>query len=142
MAAVSVSADCIFCKIVKGIIPCHKVYETATTLAFLDINPLSAGHTLVIPKYHAQFMHQLPDESLAEILPIAKKVAIATGAENYNLLQNNGRLAHQAVDHVHFHVIPKPNAQEGLGINWPSQPTDHAKFAALAKELGDKVSKI
>ncbi|KAJ3227380.1 Adenosine 5'-monophosphoramidase, partial [Chytriomyces hyalinus] len=83
----AVAADCLFCKIVKGIIPCHKVAETATTLAFLDINPLAKGHTLVIPKYHAQFTHQLPDESLAELLPVAKKVAIAIGAENYNILQ-------------------------------------------------------
>ncbi|KAI9350256.1 hit domain-containing protein [Obelidium mucronatum] len=139
----SVVADCLFCKIVKGIIPCHKVAETATTLAFLDINPLSAGHTLVIPKYHAQFLHQLPDENLADILPLAKKIALAQGpADNYNILQNNGRLAHQAVDHVHFHVIPKPNNAEGLGINWPAQATDHGKFAALAKELSEKVSKI
>ncbi|KAJ3012582.1 UNVERIFIED_CONTAM: Adenosine 5'-monophosphoramidase [Siphonaria sp. JEL0065] len=132
----SVAADCLFCKIVKGVIPCHKVAETATTLAFLDINPLSSGHTLVIPKYHAQFMHQLPDESLADLLPVAKKVALAQGpADNYNILQNNGRLAHQA-------VIPKPNKAEGLEISWPSKPTDHAAFAALAKELSEKVGKL
>ncbi|KAJ3060618.1 Adenosine 5'-monophosphoramidase [Podochytrium sp. JEL0797] len=130
----SVSADCLFCKIVKGIIPCHKVYETATTLAFLDINPLSAGHT---------FMHQLPDESLADLLPVAKKVALALGPQdNYNILQNNGRLAHQAVDHVHFHVIPKTNNRDGLGIEWPQQDTDHAKLGVLAKEISDKIAKI
>lgn len=75
-------------------------------------------------------MHEVPDDYLADILPVAKKVAIATGAEQYNILQNNGRLAHQVVDHVHcaylltVHVIPKPNTEKGLVVGWPSQPAD------------------
>ncbi|KAJ3408211.1 hypothetical protein HDV05_005078 [Chytridiales sp. JEL 0842] len=116
--------------------------ETELSFAFfnkqLDINPLSKGHALVIPKYHAQFMHQLPDEYLADMLPVAKKIAIVLGAENYNILQNNGRLAHQEVDHVHFHIIPKTES-EGLGVGWKTQPTDHAKFGALATELKAKI---
>ena len=75
-----------------------KLYETDKSYAFLDIGPCSPGHSLVIPKYHAAKMHELPDEYLQDILPIAKKVAIATGAPEYNILQNNGRLAHQVVD--------------------------------------------
>ncbi|KAI8806854.1 putative HNT1-adenosine 5'-monophosphoramidase [Cladochytrium replicatum] len=117
----SSNASCIFCKIIKGAIPSSKILETELTYVFLDINPISKAHALVIPKYHAQFMHEVPDEHLADILPIAKKVATAIGAENYNILQNNGRLAHQAVDHVHFHIIPKPDARQGLGIEWPQQ---------------------
>jgi diadenosine tetraphosphate (Ap4A) HIT family hydrolase len=97
------STSCLFCKMVAGAFPCHKIYETQLTLAFLDINPLSKvltrffiqGHALVISKAHAQMMHELPDESLADLLPVAKKVAIAVGAGAYNILQNNGRLAHQ-----------------------------------------------
>lgn len=64
-------------------------------LTALDIGPCAPGHSLIIPKYHAAKMHELPDDSLADILPVAKKVAIATGATEYNVLQNNGRLAHQ-----------------------------------------------
>jgi diadenosine tetraphosphate (Ap4A) HIT family hydrolase len=68
------SSTCLFCKIVAETIPCHKIYETPLTLAFLDINPLSKGHALVIPKSHARFMHELDDASLADILPVVKKV--------------------------------------------------------------------
>ena len=81
----------------KGQIPCHKLIETERVLGFLDINPLSRGHALVIPKQHAQFMHQVDNQGLADILPAVKKVALALGPENYNILQNNGRLAHQEV---------------------------------------------
>eukprot|EP00128_Syssomonas_multiformis_P010252 Colp12_sorted_trinity150504_noHs@21885 len=117
------SASCIFCKIVQGAIPSHKVYETAKVLCFLDINPLSDGHALVIPKQHGAKLHDIDDEHLAEVMPAARKVAVALGLENYNILQNNGRIAHQEVDHVHFHVIPKPNHEEGLGVRWPAKPT-------------------
>ncbi|KAF5015503.1 hypothetical protein F66182_13149, partial [Fusarium sp. NRRL 66182] len=85
---------------------------------------------LVIPKYHGAKLVDIPDEYLTELLPVAKKIAIATGAEDFNVLQNNGRAAHQLVDHVHFHVIPKPNETEGLGIKWPSQETDMDKLKA------------
>ncbi|TPX46870.1 hypothetical protein SeLEV6574_g02969 [Synchytrium endobioticum] len=131
------AASCIFCKIIKGAIPSHKLYETELTYSFLDISPLSTGH-LVIPKAHAQYLHEVPDESLADLLPVAKKIASAIGAKNYNVLQNNGRLAHQAVDHAHFHIIPKPNDAEGLGVGWPMQIRSEdelkaAKDAIIAK---------
>ncbi|KAK4139388.1 HIT family protein 1 [Dichotomopilus funicola] len=132
-------AACIFCKIIKGEIPSFKLVETDKTLAFLDINPLSRGHALIIPKFHGAKLADIPDEHLADILPIAKKLVKATGAEEYNILQNNGRGAHQLVDHVHFHVIPKPNEKEGLGISWPQQPTDMDKLKALFEDLKSKV---
>ncbi|TFY52730.1 hypothetical protein EVG20_g10425, partial [Dentipellis fragilis] len=88
-------ASCIFCKIIKGDIPSFKLVETDLNFSFLDVGPLSKGHALVIPKHHAAKMHELPDEYLADALPIAKKIAIALGSENYNILQNNGRIAHQ-----------------------------------------------
>ncbi|KAF9921416.1 Adenosine 5'-monophosphoramidase [Modicella reniformis] len=112
------NAACIFCKIVRREIPSKVLFETEHCLAFLDVGPLSEGHTLVIPKHHAQYLHELPDEQMIDLLPTAKKVATAIGCKNYNVLQNNGRIAHQAVDHVHFHVIPKPNQNEGLNIQW------------------------
>ncbi|OOG00459.1 hypothetical protein ASPCADRAFT_202315 [Aspergillus carbonarius ITEM 5010] len=133
------SAACIFCKIIKGDIPSFKLFESDKVFAFLDIQPLSRGHALVIPKYHGAKLTDIPDEDLQEILPVAKKIAQVTGAEDFNILQNNGRIAHQVVDHVHFHMIPKPNQTEGLGIEWPAQDTDMDKLKALFEELKSKI---
>ncbi|KAF8495178.1 HIT-like protein [Russula emetica] len=135
------AAKCVFCKIIKGEIPSLKLVETNLSYSFLDINPLSKGHALIIPKYHAEKLHQLPDEYLADILPIAKKIAVAQGAENYNILQNNGRVAHQVVDHVHFHVIPKPSDsdKEGLVIGWPQTEPSMDELAAIQAELEAKL---
>ncbi|RMJ27723.1 HIT family protein 1 [Aspergillus sp. HF37] len=132
-------AACIFCKIIKGDIPSFKLFESEKVFAFLDIQPLSRGHALVIPKFHAAKLTDMPDEHLVEVLPVAKKIAQITGAEDFNVLQNNGRIAHQVVDHVHFHMIPKPNQQEGLGIGWPAQGTDMDKLKALHEELKAKM---
>ncbi|GAB7337415.1 hypothetical protein MBLNU457_g2757t1 [Dothideomycetes sp. NU457] len=133
------AASCIFCKIIKGEIPSMKLWDSEKTFAFLDINPLSYGHALVIPKIHGAKLTDIPDDSLLEILSVTKKLAKASGAENYNILQNNGRMAHQMVDHVHFHMIPKPNEQEGLGISWPQQEVPKDKLQKLAEELKAKM---
>ncbi|KAI0274336.1 HIT-like protein [Russula aff. rugulosa BPL654] len=135
------ATKCIFCKIIKGEIPSLKLIETNLSYSFLDINPLSRGHALVIPKYHAEKMHELPDEYLADMLPIAKKIAVAQGVEDYNILQNNGRIAHQVVDHVHFHVIPKPSDsnKEGLVIGWPQKEPSKDELAAIQAELQAKL---
>lgn len=116
-----------------------KLAETALSLAFLDIAPTSKGHALVIPKEHAAKMHELSDESCADILPLVKKVTKAIGPENYNVLQNNGRIAHQFVDHVHFHIIPKPNEEYGLGVGWPSYPISPEEIKALGEEISSKI---
>src|SRR5215470_12689140 len=111
-------ADTIFGKIIRGEIPCHRVFEDDHVLAFLDINPLSRGHTLVIPKEPAETLDALSDDAAAAIgrvMPrIARAVLAATGARHYNVLQNNGIAAHQAVMHVHFHIIPKFDDGTGL----------------------------
>ncbi|EME40083.1 hypothetical protein DOTSEDRAFT_137471 [Dothistroma septosporum NZE10] len=133
------AANCIFCKIIKGDIPSMKLFESEKTLAFLDINPLSYGHALVIPKYHGVKLLDIPDDHLSELLPVAKKIANATGVENYNILQNNGRAAHQEVDHVHFHYIPKPNQEEGLQIGWPQQKGDMDQLKKLFEEIKAKM---
>lgn len=116
----------IFDRILDGEIPCHKVYEDDHVLAFLDIGPLSNGHTLVIPKQRKAMLHELSDEqaaALGRVLPrLCRAVMKATGAPAYNVLQNNGASAHQAVFHVHFHIIPKPSASDepgtGLEMHW------------------------
>ncbi len=132
-------ADTIFTKIIRGEIPCHKVYEDDRVLAFLDINPIAPGHVLVIPKEPAATLDQLSDDAAAaigRILPrICRAVKQATGVEAFNVLQNNGTAAHQAVFHVHFHVIPKPNADPGLGIRWPSGNLDNAEGERLSRAI-------
>jgi histidine triad (HIT) family protein len=115
-------AETVFAKILRGEIPCHRVYEDDAVLAFLDINPLSRGHVLIIPKEPAETIDQLSDDAAAacgRVLPrIARAVMAATGARAFNVLQNNGAEAHQAVFHVHFHIIPKLDDGPGLGIEW------------------------
>jgi len=137
-------ADTIFGKIVRGEIPCHKVYEDARVLAFLDINPLSDGHTLVVPKEAAETLDKLSDESAAAIgrvLPrLCRAVVAATGVRDYNVLENNGSSAHQAIAHVHFHIIPKPNGRDGLGIGWPLKTLDPAVGVALAGRIKESVA--
>jgi histidine triad (HIT) family protein len=131
--------DTIFSRILRGEIPCAKVYEDDAVFAFLDIGPLSPGHTLVIPKEPAATLDQLSDASaaaLGRVLPrLARAVMAATGTTAYNVLQNNGSLAHQAVHHVHFHIIPKPESGGGLGIGWPAGRLDPAEAAALAAKI-------
>ena len=133
-------AQTIFAKILAGEIPCHRVYEDDKVLAFLDVNPLSRGHVLVIPKEPAETLDQLSDDSAAAIgrvLPrLSRAVMAATGARHYNVLQNNGAPAHQAVFHVHFHIIPRFD-DSGLGIDWPAgKLVDGAELAkAIAAKL-------
>lgn len=132
----------VFDRILAGEIPCHKVYEDDHVLAFLDIGPLSRGHTLVIPKERKAFLHELSDEAgaaLGRVLPkIAKGVLQATGATAYNVLQNNGSAAHQAVFHVHFHIIPRQGDQ-GLGIGWKSTHLDEQSAAKLAETIAQAI---
>ncbi len=137
-------ADTIFTKILSGEIPSHKIYEDDLVYAFLDIGPLSPGHTLVIPKEPAPTMDLLSDESSAAIgrvLPrLCRAVMAATGTKEYNLLQNNGSLAHQAVMHVHYHIIPKPDRESGLGVGWPSKTLDQNDGQTLAKAIREAIT--
>ena len=109
--------DCIFCKIVKGEVPADKVYEDDNTFAFLDINPTTAGHTLVIPKNHSETIMDMKKEDLDKLIETVQKVSIALEkySEGVNLLQNNHEVAGQIVPHVHFHVIPR-KAGDGVSL--------------------------
>ena len=133
----------VFQKIIEGEIPCHKVYEDELVFAFLDISPLSLGHTLVIPKEPAETLDKLSAESAAAIgreLPqISRAVLAATGASAFNILQNNGASAHQAVFHVHFHIIPKQDNGAGLGIGWRPGTLESAEGAALAQRIAEQL---
>jgi len=131
--------ETVFSKILRGEIPSHKLYEDEQVLAFLDIAPLSPGHAVLIPKEPAVTLDQLSDDSaaaLGRVLPrLCRALITATGIAEFNVLQNNGRAAHQAVDHVHFHIIPKPSDAEGLGVKWPAGKVDHAAAGALAARV-------
>ena len=138
---------CIFCKIAAGHIPCHKLYEDARVLAFLDLGPLSQGHALVIPKQHAKTVGDMADEDAAavgRVLPrLARALERATGCASYNVLVNVGEPAGQLVMHVHFHIIPKPHDAPrtgggeggGLGLKWPAGKLDNEAAKALVEQV-------
>lgn len=140
----------IFAKIIRGEVHSHKVYEDDHVFAFLDIGPLSEGHTLVIPKEEAATMDALSDDAAAALgraLPrICRAVMQATGAKEYNILQNNGPMANQAVFHVHYHIIPKYDGSkraakgEGLVMRWQAGTLHKDDGAALAKKIADAIS--
>lgn len=136
-------SETIFSKIIRGEVPCHRVYEDTHVLAFLDLFPLSVGHTLVIPKEAKATMAELSDESAAGLgraLPrVCRAVMSATGASAYNLLQNNGSAAHQAVMHVHVHIIPKYEGGEGLGLVWSPGKLESAAGTLLAGKIASEV---
>jgi histidine triad (HIT) family protein len=129
----------IFTMIIEGEIPCHKIYEDDLVFAFLDINPFSPGHTLVVPKEATRTLDKLSDESaeaLGGVLPrISRAIMRATGAEEFNVIQNNGPNAFQSVFHVHFHIIPKMEDGRGLSFPFKSTPIDHEEAAIMASSI-------
>ena len=133
--------NCIFCKIVHGEIPSVKVYEDARVFAFEDINPISIGHTLIIPKSHAENIWEISEEDLAAIHVASKKIAQAirkaldpTGVA---VLQLNGRGVNQMVMHYHLHLIPRTaNSPEISMTQWNIVPGD----MALNRKTGEKIA--
>ena len=121
------------------------VCEDEFVFAFLDIAPLSPGHTLVIPKEPAATLDALSDEAsaaLGRVLPrLCRAIMKATGAHEYNVLQNNGPGAHQAVLHVHFHIIQKPDESLGLGIEWQPKTMPETEQAHLAQLVRSELGK-
>ena len=130
--------ECIFCKIVAGAIPCTKVYEDAHVLSFLDIGPISPGHTLLLPKKHYGAIMEMPAGEVAALFEpvaaLAAAVKTAVGADGINVLQNNGPTAGQVVPHLHIHLIPRwPD--DGLGFRWPAREADVAVLARQAEAI-------
>jgi len=130
--------NCIFCKIIAGEIPCFKLHEDDDTLAFMDINPASEGHALVIPKAHAADVHAVSQEAIAATVVTAQKVAGAIEKtlhpEGINLVQCNGPAAAQSVMHFHMHVLPRSHGDE-LKLNWGLNPGDMDAIGALAERI-------
>jgi len=131
--------NCIFCKLAKGEIPSEKLLETDKVFAFLDINPLSKGHFLVIPKEHAVKMHEVSDAALKDMLIAAKKIIKALAPENYDLLMQNGKLAGQEVMHAHLHVIPRTDSAGLRKSGWSSITVSKEELAKLAEQIRKKL---
>lgn len=133
------SADCIFCKIVAGSLPSTKVYEDADTIAFMDINPVVKGHTLVIPKKHCDQLMLMAPELLQKVILVTQKIACAhiTGlaAIGLNVTQANGKVAGQLVPHVHFHVIPRFDIDEHERRWIPGKYEDSEEMNHFAEKI-------
>lgn len=131
--------DCIFCKIVEGDIPGQKVYEDKDVVAFLDAEPVSKGHTLVIPKEHVDDIHgaEKMEYMWKPLVRVSNAVKDAFGAEGVNIAQNNGSKAGQEVFHLHFHVTPIYNGDE-LEITYNRTELENGEEIAekLSEELG------
>jgi len=113
--------ECIFCKIVKGEIPCSKIFEDDKVFSFLDIAPANKGHALIVTKNHYEDLLEVPDEDLNNLVLKAKKLAramsSALGIDGFNILMNNKKAAGQLVQHVHTHIIPRFNGDR-IDLNW------------------------
>ena len=137
----------LFEKIVQGKIPSTKIYETDTVYAFLDINPIHPGHTLVIPKKCYPTLLEIPDELISDVHKatkvVAKAVKEATGCAGFNILQNNGKESGQIIFHYHVHVIPRYSDD---GISFAKFPhvsyKDDQHKEATGKKIRDAIAKL
>ena len=130
--------DCLFCKIIAGELPSQKVAEDERTVSFMDINPATRGHALVVPRAHARDLHEIPAEDLCACATAAQRLAARAverlGADGVNVLNAAGSAAWQTVFHFHFHVIPR-YAGDPLRLPWVPAPGDSAEIAATADAL-------
>lgn len=130
--------DCIFCKIAAGEIPSGTLYEDEQFRVILDLGPATKGHALILPKEHAANLYELPDETAAEAMKLAKKMALLLKSklhcDGLNLVQNNGEVAGQTVSHFHLHLIPRYKG-DGQKINWVSSEPSREELEAVRKEI-------
>lgn len=135
--------SCIFCEIIKGNIPSNKVYEDDNVYAFLDIMPISYGHTLVIPKEHYANIEDIPEDGLAKLIAGVKKVGGALksgmGVAGYNIIENNDPVSGQIIPHIHFHVIPRER-NDGLRA-WPQNKYKDGDAEVIAEKLREELEK-
>lgn len=133
--------DCIFCNIIIGKIPCYKTFENDDVMAFLDINPVSHGHTLVVPKKHFTNMEDITEEELGKLIKAVKKVAYALknglGAAGYNVQLNNDPEAGQEVPHIHFHIIPRRQG-DGLKI-WKQTQYNKGEIEKVVDKIKGRI---
>ena len=129
---------CVFCEIVRGNIPSYKVYEDDVCIAILDISQATIGHTLIIPKKHFKNIFELDEETAAHLFKVvtilSKKISKALNVDNMNILNNNGALAGQSVDHFHIHIIPRYEA-DNLEIRFSSNKLSPEEFNNLLNKI-------
>lgn len=129
--------SCIFCQIIKKQLPAAQVYEDSHVLAFLDINPINPGHTLVVPKIHCENLWDAPEEvlkDLASLLPkISKAVIEGVEAQGFNIGLNHGRAAGQIIFHLHFHIIPRFSG-DGL-LPWGHRKYQEEEIEQVAEKI-------
>jgi histidine triad (HIT) family protein len=134
---------CVFCAIVTGDVPAHRVYEDAATVAFMDINPATDGHALVVPRAHAADIWDLEEEDGVAVWRAVQRVAGAVRSalrpDGLNLLQANGRAAFQSVFHFHVHVVPR-YVDDSVHLPWVRSPGDHDRLGDLAARLRSALS--
>ena len=132
-------SDCLFCKIINGEIPSTKVYEDEHVFAFMDIMPLTKGHTLLIPKTHCQDLFEMPETVAANLYKAAPKVANAIKAAfnplGLNTVNNNGAAAGQTVFHYHLHLIPRYDKSDGFMFEWNSKKLDMSEIASYGEQI-------
>ncbi len=130
--------DCIFCKIVAGELPAETIYEDEATVAFMDINPGTRGHALVIPRHHARNLLEITAEDLQAAILTARTLAARMtdrlGADGVNIINSCGEAAWQTVFHFHLHVIPR-YVDDPLQLPWRPAPGDAEEIAAAAEQL-------
>lgn len=129
--------DCLFCKIIRSEVPSAKVYEDDTSFAFLDINPINPGHTLLIPKEHYRDLKDTPDEVLRDLAPkikmLAQVVREGVKADGINIGMNNGAAAGQEISHAHIHIMPR--FKNDGHIHWSKRPYEEGEMEAVAEKL-------
>ncbi|EIM05473.1 histidine triad (HIT) family hydrolase [Planococcus antarcticus DSM 14505] len=138
--------NCIFCKIIAGEIPSVKIYEDEHVFAFMDIMPLSKGHTLLIPKTHREFVYDMTPAEAANLFSVAPKIAKAINEtfqpDGMNLLNNNGSKAGQSVFHFHLHFIPRYGQTDGFGAKWVTKEKEFTseRIQELAESVKEKLT--
>jgi len=130
--------DCIFCKILRGEVPCFKVFEDDDILAFMDINPIAEGRALAIPKHHSKDILESPSQWVGKTFAGAKRIAEAVHEtlkpDGINIVQTNGPGAKQSVLYLHVHIIPR-TLDDGLTMNWELVPGDMDDICGLAERI-------
>ncbi len=133
--------DCIFCKIIQNELPSKKIYEDSTCLAFLDINPISEGHSIVIPKQHFKNIEDTPPDVLANLFlavkMISTKLRFRLHLDGYNIMQNNFKAAGQVINHIHVHIIPRSYGDDKFKLKIPRTQISENKLNEVANLLRD-----
>lgn len=134
--------NCVFCKIIAGIIPSTTVYEDDDFKAIMDISPAAKGHVIILPKKHVSNIYEMDDEIASKILIVAKKIATAVKDEfqcaGLNLLQNNGEAAGQTVFHYHMHIIPRKQGDK-VTVTWEAGSYQDGEAAQIANALKKRI---